>query len=310
MRELLIREAVEADTRAIVELLKLSLGESLMPKSELFWRWKHFANPFGPSSVLLAFEGESLVGVRAFMRWDWRANDNVIKSMRAVDTATHPSHQGKGIFRKLTLRLVESCEEMKLGFIFNTPNKKSKPGYLKMGWSEVGRLPIRLRPFLNVFSAKLNAGGYFAVNQNQLISFFNQFPELLNSSLNGYFTNRSLSFLIWRYVENPNVNYSWFHDADGRYAVIYRLKSLGKFVEFRICEFFKSDNLEISSFRNHLLQVVSESGASIITYAGHMPPFRGIILPVGPVVTARPIGANSFPTFHDWGPTLGDLEVF
>ena len=31
-------------------------------------------------------------------------------------------------------------------FVFNTPNDKSRPGYLKMGWEEVGRVPITVRP--------------------------------------------------------------------------------------------------------------------------------------------------------------------
>ena len=31
-------------------------------------------------------------------------------------------------------------------FVFNTPNDKSRPGYLKMGWREVGRLPVAVRP--------------------------------------------------------------------------------------------------------------------------------------------------------------------
>src|SRR5690606_36927640 len=57
---------------------------------------------------------------------------------------------GKGIFKKLTLALVEFCKERQDHFVFNTPNEQSKPGYLKMGWEEAGRLPISLtvlRPF-------------------------------------------------------------------------------------------------------------------------------------------------------------------
>src|SRR5207245_291635 len=30
--------------------------------------------------------------------------------------------------------------------VFNTPNRQSLPGYLKMGWREVGRLPAAVRP--------------------------------------------------------------------------------------------------------------------------------------------------------------------
>src|SRR5688572_13844447 len=98
-----IREATELDIPIIVDLLKLSLGESLMPKSEAYWRWKHVENPFGASPVLLCFEDDMLIGVRAFMRWQWFHNGKIQTAVRAVDTATHPAHQGKGIFKKLTL---------------------------------------------------------------------------------------------------------------------------------------------------------------------------------------------------------------
>src|SRR5690349_5445137 len=142
------REATEADIPSIVDLLKLSLGESLMPKSEAFWRWKHVHNPFGSSPVLLALDGEKLIAVRAFMRWEWRQGETIYKAVRAVDTATHPDYQGKGIFRKLTLQLVDLCKQEGFHFIFNTPNKVSKPGYLNMGWQTNGKMPIRIRPLL------------------------------------------------------------------------------------------------------------------------------------------------------------------
>src|SRR5688572_14122292 len=139
-----IREAEESDIPEIVSLLKLSLGESLMPKSERYWRWKHLENPFGPSPVLLCREGKELIGVRAFMRWEWVHAGHIYKAVRAVDTATHPKHQGKGIFRKLTLSLVDRCKERGDHFVFNTPNQQSKPGYLKMGWEEVARVPVQI----------------------------------------------------------------------------------------------------------------------------------------------------------------------
>jgi len=97
-----VREATPDDIPAIVSLLKVSLGESLMPKSEAFWRWKHVDNPFGKSPVLLACKGDMLIGVRAFMRWEWKRESIIYKSVRAVDTATHPEYYGNGIFKKLT----------------------------------------------------------------------------------------------------------------------------------------------------------------------------------------------------------------
>src|SRR5690606_38825296 len=59
-----VRQAEASDVPAIVSLLKLSLGEALLPKSEEFWNWKHRFNPFGSSPVLLAIDKGAIVGVR------------------------------------------------------------------------------------------------------------------------------------------------------------------------------------------------------------------------------------------------------
>ena len=93
---MIIRKATESDIPEIIDLLKRSLGESLIPKSEPLWRWKHLENPFGPSPCLLAEENGKLIGVRAFLRWDYVENQQIYHAYRAVDTATHPDHQGKG----------------------------------------------------------------------------------------------------------------------------------------------------------------------------------------------------------------------
>ncbi len=41
--------------------------------------------------------------------------------------------------------------------VFNTPNDQSRPGYLKMGWSEVGRVPVAVR-LRSALSARRVAG--------------------------------------------------------------------------------------------------------------------------------------------------------
>ena len=51
---------------------------------------------------------------------------------------------GTGVFTRLTLA---ALEELKIDtdLVFNTPNGKSLPGYLKMGWRRVMDVPIRVR---------------------------------------------------------------------------------------------------------------------------------------------------------------------
>jgi GNAT superfamily N-acetyltransferase len=296
-----IREATETDIPSIVELLKLSLGESLMPKSEAFWRWKHMDNPFGKSPVLLAYDNEKLIGVRAFMRWEWTRGGETIKAVRAVDTATHPQYQGQGIFRKLTLQLVEQCQAEGVQFIFNSPNKISKPGYLKMGWETLGRMKLYVKPVLGLKSIVEKDKGL--VKELDAID-----TKYIGTSL---VTHITPAFLQWRYTQNPNISYQTLKvEHNGTHdTIVYRLKAGRLGLEFRICEQFGEASGSI--FQKQLVKVARASGARLITSARPLPGLLTIGLNRGPEITIRKLSSlhNSL-TFSQWNPTLGDMEVF
>lgn len=300
MSEMEIREATQNDIPAIVELLKLSLGESLMPKSEAFWRWKHVDNPFGQSPVLVAEEDSKLIGVRAFMRWDWQQGERVYRAVRAVDTATHPAHQGRGIFKALTLQLLDHCRAQGIDFVFNTPNEKSRPGYLKMGWQEVGKLPIALRPYFSLGSFKHPQ----SLNWEDAIRNFSRLVVLQKHVS----TAISPRYLRWRYEQNPNVRYSVICGVDDDpFVLVYRKKKIKGLDEIRLVEYLGA----ASSFSQALRGLRSrERGVGFLTVSGTSGLLSGGVA-VGPMVTVRML-SDSAPvrTFDQWSPSLGDLELF
>ena len=120
-------------------LLRVSLGWDDAPRYRELFAWKHERNPFGPSLAWVVEHHGRVVAVRLFMRWEFRRGGTTVRAVRAVDTATHPDHQGRGLFTALTLHALEACRADGVAFVFNTPNVQSLPGYLKMGWREVGR---------------------------------------------------------------------------------------------------------------------------------------------------------------------------
>ncbi|MCU0358612.1 MAG: GNAT family N-acetyltransferase [Cyclobacteriaceae bacterium] len=306
-----IRPAHERDIPAIVELLKLSLGESLMPKSEAFWRWKHIDNPFGKSPVLLAFEGNQLIGVRAFMRWEWKQGNTLYKAVRAVDTATHPEHQGKGIFKKLTLQLVDQCRKEGVHFIFNTPNKSSKPGYIKMGWRELGKLNVYIAPRLSFQKRNANYDKRYALSDQKLAEHSEPIGQLLQAENHtNLSTHRSLEFLKWRYAVNPNIPYYLHYNEAITCVIIFRLKSTKAGTEFRICEVLNQQGIHTSGIRAILREAVRASGASFISSVSRIHLFPSIQLAVGPLVTINHLHENISLSFDTWKPTLGDMEVF
>ena len=44
------------------------------------------------------------------------------------------------------MEALDAARDIGLQLIFNTPNERSRPGYLKMGWSDVGPIRVLVRP--------------------------------------------------------------------------------------------------------------------------------------------------------------------
>lgn len=305
-----IREADHKDILQILNVLKASLGETSSKKTEEVWRYKHIENPFGESLVLVAEEENKIVGVRAFMRWRWQKGNEIYSAFRAVDTATHPDHQGKGIFKKLTLKALELGKERGDHFVFNTPNAQSKPGYLKMGWKEVDKLKIQLRP-LNLLYFKNKKLVYDTSGKEGDIE------ELLNSYLNQLkasdrlFTPKDVAYLKWRYLHNPLQNYVVIFDRE--YIIAGYVKERKRFKEFRISEAIIS-KLGKKPAKSAVLKLAESSRAKVLSVSpdAGMNFKAGITGNFGPVLTYKPINLDQpeFLNLKTWSYSLGDLELF
>ena len=137
-----VRPYREEDEPGVLDLLSASLGGGPVgERRPEFFRWKHFDNPFGSSFMLVAETDDRIVGLRAYMRWRFEDGTRILHAVRAVDTATHPDYQRRGIFSRLTKQALEELRE-DVDLVFNTPNETSLRGYLKMGWDVVGKVPI------------------------------------------------------------------------------------------------------------------------------------------------------------------------
>lgn len=328
-----IRLAEKGDIPEIVNLLKLGLGESLLPKSEIYWQWKHQDNPFGKSLVLLAIDKNKIVGVRTFMRWKWRSGNQIVEAVRGVDTVVHPDYQGNGMFGKLTLALIDHCREKRYGLLFSTPNKKSKRGYTKLGWAEAGRLPIQMKMIkpvsmmLDVMLRK-NAWQNNASKSDESISYYlsnEGLPKLIsaNNLLYGThaITEHTVDTLKWRYANVPVAEYyaGGLEDNELRALFFFRIKHtfIGK--ELRITDVFLSDRKYAQDLKQILDSKAHEHNADYITSGSfgvsNLLGTNILVLKrkVGPTVMIHNImlpDLNNFTAFKRWSPSFGDLELF
>ena len=313
----------DADEGAVLELLQASLGWVPDELYAAFFRWKHVENPFGRSGAWVAESGGRLAGFRTFLRWEWDVpGRGVVTAVRAVDTATHPDFQGRGVFSRLTLHALEELEGEGVGFVFNTPNDKSRPGYLKMGWRLVAKLPVWARPRSVLTAAKLlgaavpaekwsldAAGGHPALDVLGDDAATARLLATLPSS-QGAATHRTAAFLKWRYGF-PALHYraalAGSTVEDG--VVLYRLRRRGGAIEAAVCDLLVPGG-DAGVTRSLLRTVVRGSGADYaVRLAGHGP--RAAWLPVpgqGPTFVWRHVTEQAPPP--RWDLALGDIELF
>jgi GNAT superfamily N-acetyltransferase len=332
---MLVRPATPEDKPAMMELLKKSLGESVIPISETFWNWKHEQNPFGSSYILLADQNGRLVGLRAFMQWKWLWKGEVFSAIRAVDTATHPDFQGKGIFKKLTLQLLETCQQNGVHFVFNTPNESSKPGYLKMGWIEQGKMPLKLKirkplslAFAKLFNRQMNVSS--GDDPSPVQAWDSNIIHLADQSIQSdskLATVLSSSYVSWRYYHNPLFRYNYFTDNEN-FLLISRIKRHSFANELRLVDFIllnpRADEKQLSAFiKKEVLRFCAVNDINLVTISGEqynaykrsfqwmgMIPVRAL----GPVITLRNLNMGGrFPDLlkpANWSYSLGDMELF
>ncbi|MDT0644592.1 GNAT family N-acetyltransferase [Zunongwangia sp. F363] len=312
-----IRKAEEKDISGIIQVLKASLGETDLPVSEDVWRYKHVANPFGPSIVLVAEEANKIVGVRAFMRWQWQLQDTSYSALRAVDTATHPSFQGKGIFKKLTLKALEEAEKNGDNFVFNTPNEQSRPGYLKMGWEQVGKVRVGLRPAFNSFWKTGGTNLFYKQIINTSSEKIENLCEGWNKKLaweKKLFTPKSREYLYWRYEKNQLQSYEVYAEED-IYLAAY-IKRRGKLRELRITEcLYLNSASEVKEIKKLIKKMSLRFGVQFCSFS---PDLLGLGFSVkgkfGPILTFKEASKRTYEKdllqIENWNSSLGDLELF
>ena len=313
MSEIAVREATPGDWPAVVALLRLALGKDDDPRYDAFLRWKHHENPLGPSYgwVAESASGE-LAGVRLFLRWRFLVDGDEVDAVRAVDTATHPSFRGKGVFRTLTLAAVDELTAAGVGFVFNTPNDQSRPGYLKMGWRPLGRPLLALRPatatrVVAMARSRRPAALYSEPDGSAVSDWAALGAELAARSrpLPGQVATAYTPELArWRF------GFEHLHyrvDAGDAGRVVYRVRRRG---DAREATVVAATTAVTGAAVRRLLRASGADWAVWCPAPGDRPGLALRTRRLAPLVVVRPMAVDPEPPVESWRFTAGDLELF
>jgi GNAT superfamily N-acetyltransferase len=333
-----VRPFVMEDLPGVLDLLSVSLGGGPAGRRtpETF-RWKHLDNPFGSSYLLVAERDGRLIGLRALMRWSFVAGDRTVRAARAVDTATHPDYRGRGVFSRLTRAALEAMDG-EVDLVFNTPNDKSGPGYLKLGWRQVGRVPVavRVRRPLRLLGAARSgsrpgpAPPVAAVPAAQVLARDDEVAPLIEGGAGWppgagpprLVTRRDAAYLRWRYGAAPLLGYrAVTEERDGRLAgiAVFRFRRRGSLWESTVAEVLAGGDAGTAG--RLLRRVARAAPADHLTF--HAPARSPLARaaarsgflrsPASISLVVNPLRDDIRPdptTLGAWALSLGDLEVF
>ena len=303
-----------SDVPEVLDVLRAALGETpILKRTRELWAWKHERNPFGKSLALVAVSGGRIAGVRAMMRWDMATPEGpVLRCLRPVDTATHPEFGRQGIFRSLTESAIERAKESGLDLIFNTPNQASGPGYLKMGWQEVGPIGVMVRPLLR-WGERVppneapTPDAFFAAGTDPAGA------HVQDRAPMGLRTPRTPEYMRWRFEGHPTAGYRSISARGARAIVRSNLRSGRK--ELVVSELFGSSPARA-------VRRVARLGRAAYVAAWFSPgsPERRAALAGGmvPIPGVRALTLMAYPlgelpvnvlSLDSWDIGLGDLEL-
>jgi GNAT superfamily N-acetyltransferase len=282
--------------------------------SASFFRWKHFENPFGESLGLTSVDDDgALIALRMFQRWGLERRGFPVEAVRAVDTATAPRAQGRGLFRKLTLAAVDIAIADDVDLVFNTPNEKSGAGYLKMGWVEVGRPGVFLRATRPPLRGRLDGDDVDPVALARAWSMTTPGHRLRTQKDERYFR--------WRYLDIPGFRYRQHRVGDA--IVVFRRQSRRGVPEVTMVEVVHANSVRgVRDAARAVGDVVRHGGAFLVSAMASAPSSTVAALlrhgfvwtPLGPRLFTRPLAMRRIDPLPsataDWGLEIGDLELF
>jgi len=108
-----------------------------------YLRWQYAENPSGTAVGFDAYDGESLAAHYVTQPLEAEIFGRVERGLLSFNTATHPGHQGRGLFTRLARATYARARELGFGFVVGVANANSTPGFTgRLGFTLVAPLDV------------------------------------------------------------------------------------------------------------------------------------------------------------------------
>lgn len=107
--------------------------------------WQYRLNPHGEVVGYDAYLGDELAAHYVTIPVLYEIHGKAIKGLLSLNTASHPKHQGKGLFTKLAKKTYDAGREASYEFVIGVANQNSSYGFLnKLDFTLIAPLDVKL----------------------------------------------------------------------------------------------------------------------------------------------------------------------
>lgn len=219
-----------------------------------YWNWRFRSNPFFDNPMIyLMWHEDKLIGHYAVSPIEMIIDGQIKLTALSMTTMTHPEYNGKGIFSKLAESLYNKLKTLNFSMVWGFPNLNSHYGFVKnLKWNDIATIPM----------LSANIVEYKTINP--LVKFFeiNKFEAKHSYSLNTKNNkkvkiNKTIDYLNWRYLLNPDFEYKILELENNGSFIIYKiLKSFSDISKYEIdileC-YFKNELKNLSDLIDAIL---------------------------------------------------------
>lgn len=143
----MIFRTVSTDTPSLQQYQKLF--KECFPMSSKFslglLKWLYEDNPEGRVVGFDAYDGDELAAHYVCVPGTFILNGKIERTLLSLNTATHPKHQGKGLFTKLAEKTYEDGVQLGFHSVHGVANANSTPGFIrKLGFQLVEQLKAKI----------------------------------------------------------------------------------------------------------------------------------------------------------------------
>jgi len=107
--------------------------------------WWSFGCPCATSGFMVAESNGSVVGVQPMEIFQYHDRKESFKGGMLTGVAVHPQFRRRGIFSALVKACEQEAWRQGAAFVSTMPNDRSRPGFLKLGYTDLGRRKLLVR---------------------------------------------------------------------------------------------------------------------------------------------------------------------